>query len=324
MICRYRVAYLNCRNLHLPDHPRAEPGLTVEQLKHRLIDIKETLLDACARETPDILCLCEIGDERLGIWLAKQCGMGDPVGPWAEPRPIADGPANTGLQILVESRNLEANLRYRDMYPHGQPRWMAAAVSSRRYDLSPVMFCLNHWHAPDYDGTYSDRQRWARREITRQIARTIAEAQSPDLSMPALLLGDLNVEPFDEYLRTNDPAFYADSGLLALRDRDRLQTAVVGSDVCLYNPMWRFLGEDAPCDWQRAALAAPMRPPGTHPPKTPDLPTSSWRTIDQVLVTPDLLGAGTWRFPESTLRVVRPIANCSDHCAIGFCIEHVV
>lgn len=106
----------------------------------------------------------------------------------------------------------------------------------------------------------------------------------PNAAACTLVLGDFNDEPFHDSL---------DSQMQASRDR----AIVMSRKALLYNASWRLLGH------RRAhiAHAAAPSPAGTYYFRSPE---TSWRTYDQVLVSPALL-TGTWQLHEPDVRVWR-------------------
>jgi hypothetical protein len=100
-------------------------------------------------------------------------------------------------------------------------------------------------------------------------------------------MGDLNVEP------------YALRGIPTSRYREVVQKhhARHRCDVLFYNASWRWLGEKR-CwrdDKRPPSLAGTYR----HADRTP----SAWRTFDQVLVSPSLLGHRGWIVREDLLGI---------------------
>lgn len=101
-----------------------------------------------------------------------------------------------------------------------------------------------------------------------------------------VLMGDLNAEPFDQEL-TNS--------LGSTRDRELTKRR----PGLMYNPFWRRLGERQTIESE--ALAGRRRGAGTHFYRS-EL-TDRWRTFDQFLVSPSLLGGEGWVLCEDEVDV---------------------
>ena len=115
-----------------------------------------------------------------------------------------------------------------------------------------------------------------RRALGDDLRRRIQEVQDEfGASIPILLLGDFNDEPFDKSMS---------DALCGSRDR----TLVRRNSGLLYNPFWRWLGEQ-----QTLAREYPVRlGAGTHFFRSDQL--TWWFTFDQALVSSSLLGGNGW------------------------------
>lgn len=102
-------------------------------------------------------------------------------------------------------------------------------------------------------------------------------------SVPLIIIGDFNDEPFDKSLT---------EALRSTRDR----AAVRRFSQLLYNPFWRVLGEHQPVERQLALGA------GTHY-FTKD-PTNCWYTFDQALVSSSLVRGEGWTLIEEETDVI--------------------
>jgi hypothetical protein len=106
-----------------------------------------------------------------------------------------------------------------------------------------------------------------------------------DNSDPVLVLGDFNDEPFDQSL-----AFLQGS-----RDRSLVRR----KPDLLYNPFWRWLGEQQPLAEEGATRLCA----GTHHWDSGLL--THWFTFDQALVSASLLGGGPWTLCEERTGVLQ-------------------
>jgi hypothetical protein len=123
-----------------------------------------------------------------------------------------------------------------------------------------------------------------RGKLGEELCRTVRDARG-DNSFPVVVLGDFNDEPFDQSL-----AF-----LQCSRDRSLVRR----KPDLLYNPFWRWLGEQQPL----AEEGATRRCAGTHHWKSGLL--THWFTFDQALVSASLLGGGPWTLCEERTGVLQ-------------------
>ena len=108
-----------------------------------------------------------------------------------------------------------------------------------------------------------------------RLARSIHEWEQKFARAPVLVVGDLNMNPFE-------PGIVGSEGLHAVMTRDIAKRGgrIVDGEhrSFLYNPMWRFFGERSD------------GPPGTYYYEASGIPTSYyWNIFDQVLVRPALV-----------------------------------
>lgn len=163
---------------------------------------------------------------------------------------------------------------------------------------------LLHWDAADTGAQ------------CRQLARVIREEEGREGHQRSLLVGDLNVDPFDVSVVAVD-------GLHAVPTRriaERQSRTVQGAEwPFFYNPMWGHFGD------------RPDRPPGSYYYAKGRPVTRFWHLFDQVLLRPGLLPA----FRNETLHILtedgiqsflnpRGIpdpASASDHLPILFSLD---
>ncbi len=140
-----------------------------------------------------------------------------------------------------------------------------------------------HLDSP-YPGLSADgRAEWA-----RDVAKDIGMIEAQSGHTRTILVGDLNMNPFDGGLVQT-------TALHAVMSRN-LAGVVVGHAAragypVFYNPMWSCLG-DRPA--HRLQPGGRRRPPGSYYfDNTNDRANQFWQTFDQVLLRPDLMEALT-------------------------------
>jgi endonuclease/exonuclease/phosphatase family metal-dependent hydrolase len=149
-----------------------------------------------------------------------------------------------------------------------------------------------------------------------EVARVIAHAEKRIGHQRTILVGDLNMHPFEE-------GMVAAAGLHATMDRRiagrRTRTVGGKSYPFFYNPMWGLLGD------------ASRGPPGTYYRSQSEHVSYFWHMFDQVLLRPDVLpmfGNGELSIVESdgarsflTKRGLPDEKIASDHLPILFRIR---
>lgn len=117
------------------------------------------------------------------------------------------------------------------------------------------------------------------------IARAIAEYEERVGHRRTVLVGDLNMNPFEDGLVAASGLHAAVSRAVAERGARRLE----GKDYrFFYNPMWNHFGDRGPS------------PPGTYYYDRSSETTFFWNMFDQVLVRPDLLA----QFDDESVKVL--------------------
>jgi hypothetical protein len=155
-------------------------------------------------------------------------------------------------------------------------------ISIRRLSLSPSRdILLAVAHLPSKLHRTSEEQAFAVSEIARDIAR-IEEKVGHERT---LLVGDLNMNPFENGL-------VAATCLHATMDRRIAERGTRTVDqrprAFFYNPMWSLLGDASP------------GPPGTYYRSESGHVAYFWHMFDQVLIRPELLPA----FDNETLKII--------------------
>jgi hypothetical protein len=136
------------------------------------------------------------------------------------------------------------------------------------------------------------------------LARAITEAERKVGHQRTLLVGDLNMNPFE-------PGIVAASGLNATMDRriaERRERTIAGRQyLFFYNPMWSLLGDASP------------GPPGTYYRNQTEHVAYFWHMFDQVLLRPALLPV----FENADLKVLDTDGTTSFLRGIGIPNEDV-
>ncbi len=124
-----------------------------------------------------------------------------------------------------------------------------------------------------------------------RLARTIDDIERKHGHRRTILMGDLNMNPFEDGMVGSEGLH----GVMTKRTARRGSRVVDGVDrPFFYNPMWRFFGE------------RPDGPPGTHFYAAGGKPIAFfWHMFDQVLVRPELIDA------LSGVRIIDSVASTS-------------
>jgi hypothetical protein len=287
----------------------------VDALEQQVRDLAATLRAAASgRARPDIVGLCEVGDEALGRRVAEALGRDAYHAVWSGvPRAGAVSGPDTGLMVLyrpeVVRRALPEIVTDRPS-PGARHKWLAVPFQLLAGSRAPFWLVVNHWTSQFGGGeaTTEPSRRNSARELGRfflDTARITTEAM--------VLVGDFNCEPPARPFVEQSPNQMKGvrERALVLRERNRL--------AYFYNPMWRLLGEPHPQETARRPGYRPPRPPGTFARDAER--QADWALWDQILVTKPLLSGELIRFVENGLRVVPPKNGASDHCAIGAVFE---
>jgi hypothetical protein len=149
-------------------------------------------------------------------------------------------------------------------------------------DGSPFTAFVSHWPSR----ASNEGNSHPRKTIADRLKEKIGAANSEGSSIPIIVLGDFNDEPFDDSMSLH---------LLATRDRHLAKTG----KGYLYNPFWRHLGESEPHSHVRTnggAAGSCFYKTGTD---------TQWRTFDQILFSPSFLGSGDWHLNEKETKILR-------------------
>lgn len=106
------------------------------------------------------------------------------------------------------------------------------------------------------------------------IAREIAQAEDEVSHRRTILVGDMNMNPFDGGM----VGAQALNGVMTRKLAAMVERIVAGRSYrCFYNPMWGLFGDRTP------------GPPGTYFHRSSDPTNQYWHMFDQVLLRPELV-----------------------------------
>ena len=167
-----------------------------------------------------------------------------------------------------------------------RPVWESSRLTVRRVRVPALPeFLLVAAHLPSKMSFSPESQQAG----IQELAQTVRDIEA-DQALPSIVMGDLNVDPFE-------PALISAAGLHAVMDqRIAARGKRVVQDVeypFFYNPMWRHFGDQGPT------------PPGTHYYPRAEPVCLFWHRFDQVLVRPQLLPA----LREDSIRVITQIGE---------------
>jgi hypothetical protein len=150
---------------------------------------------------------------------------------------------------------------------------------------------------------------------TTQFARVLAEAEESVAHTRTVLVGDLNMNPYDDGVVTTAGLHAVMTRRIALKESRRFKFE---SNLYFYNPMWSHFGE------KKEGHA------GTFYLPSPKARADFWNVYDQVLVRPDLLPyfrdedvAILWQDRAANVSLLKPDGSpngkeISDHLPILF------
>jgi hypothetical protein len=294
----FSVAFLNCHDLFQPGvRPGRGPADAVA-LEVRLTNLAATLA-AAVTVRPGLVGLCEVGDSALGANLGERLEPGRYGSVWSG----LTG-SGTGLQVLYDQQLFEAGAPHVEegaRAPRARIRWMAVPVKLLVRSRGPLWFAVHHWR--------SDRHADRAEEVRDTSWRSFSDFHHSGAALHSdalIVAGDFNCEPGDHPLVRRTERI-----LEGARERELVRRGLRGGSL-LYNPMWRFMGEEVPFEDSIVAGYERQRPLGTW-----REPGGPWRLVDQMLVTRALLWGPFFQFIEGTLRITHPIGGCSPHSALG-------
>ena len=284
---RARIAFVNTYNLFPPGAQIARPvPVDAQALQSKLLELQSMVGGVVP---PTFLGLCEVAEERYAQEIVALL-PGNYSCLWAPPNHIQE----TGLALLYRPDEVVL-VQPIVVSPHQRrPHWLAALFQMRQGSRAPLWIVVNHWP--------SQRNPEARRLQVSQELGEFWQRTGRVQTNNAILMGDFNCEPFDLPFRQSWlPWRGTRSRSYALRPGVQRSTAAVS---WFYGPMWRCLGDSLPGDL--------FRETGTWRREV----TEEWRMYDHFWVEPRLLSGGQIDFEESTLQLVHPTTDATDHCAI--------
>lgn len=152
------------------------------------------------------------------------------------------------------------------------------------------------------------------RVIASNIIRDICDVEEERNHKRTILVGDFNMDPFEDGMLQVDALNSISSYTLA-NQKNGARVFYGKKYFFFYNPMWRLMGD------------LNSSPPGTYFHESPGSMSLYWRMFDQVLVRPNLVS----NVPTKHLKIIdhdgkehlvdqngRPKKNLSDHLPITF------
>jgi endonuclease/exonuclease/phosphatase family metal-dependent hydrolase len=304
----FRVASLNCYNLFAVGVHRNRGPRTPQSLTSKINLLAATLKDASNGAVPDIVGLCEVGAEAIGKRLAETLSPGFYQTLWSG----TTDPSQTGLMICYNPNVVQHTAIADDSTTRGagqRCKWFAVELQLRIGSRARFWLVLNHWKSQMGGEAQTGISRSnSAREVGAFFLGTARRS-----SEAMLLIGDFNCEPgADSFKKPANQLRAIRERAIVLRDRNRL--------AYFYNPMWRLHGEADDYEATQKSGYKPPRPPGTYCPIDQSV---GWLVLDQIMVSKRLLMGGPVRILESSLRIVKAHARCSDHCALVVQFEYV-
>jgi hypothetical protein len=248
----------------------------------------EAIAAVCRENEVDILILAEFtGESRL---LLKELNARGGRGTFFEPYS-----PNLRLKFLIRYPPDSLSLVADD--PHIAIRRLRPPVGQE------ILICAAHLpsklHQQEYDQGHQ----------ARRLSDLLRAAENRHGLQASIVIGDLNMDPFEDPLVAADGLHAVMDKTIALAASRRVQGAAW---PYLYNPMWSRLGDDS------------AGPPGTYFYSSGRMVNHFWHTFDQVLIRPELLAL----FPNDGLKVITRVggddlistgkisSNFSDHLPI--------
>lgn len=204
------------------------------------------------------------------------------------------GPRTTDLALLfkpAKAQRISHAYRFTDVY--GRKLSVGLQVRLGLDKASPPL----HLHVAHWPSHLREEGELLRTNVSFDAQRGLREL----LPVAAgdrpyvMVLGDLNAEPFDRELTAS---------LGSTRDRNLAKRR----PGLMYNPFWRLLGERQTMERESATG---RRGAGTHYHRS-EL-TDRWRTFDQFLVSPSLLGGEGWVLCEEEVNIWQGPPLLSEH-----------
>lgn len=195
-----------------------------------------------------------------------------------------DGEVRHDVALLYDSTRLAViDFTWLGTWHDGR-RVKPGLVVNMRTENGPLVIAVAHWSSDMGDSEHARARRQRAAEALRY-----GVANAVQLDIPVMVMGDLNLEPFDPSL-TAFPTSRAREVVRRHKPRDP-------TDTLFYNASWRWMGE-------RHAGGPDSPSPsiaGTY--WNSSQTSTSWRTFDHVMVSAALLGNTGWVLSEAQLGV---------------------
>ena len=211
-----------------------------------------------------------VHQHKVDVLILAEC----PV-PWGTMLPVLNQPAAEFFYAQSDCRKIQLYTRFHDQFvlpvKKGTDVIKGNDYSFRRLALPgrvEVLLCAVHFPSKLLQHTIDQSA------FTMRFSAILAEAEKAVTHNRTVLVGDLNMNPYDD-------AVVSTTGLHAVMTRRIAQretrTVKFESNLFFYNPMWSHFGE------QKEGHA------GTYYYASPKARADYWNIYDQVLVRPDLL-----------------------------------
>lgn len=261
---------------------RREPGATrsqaqLDRMWRQAEQVVRTLVD---ERHVDVLALGEVTRDDVGR-LRRACST--PLQELIDP---GGGLRTTDIGLLFDPtkvRLVDHVDQLTDVF--GRKLSVGLRAQFRLDETSPLL----HLHAAHWASqSRGDEGRLLRANVSFDTKYDLRELLTPSAGARpyVVVMGDLNAEPFDRELTDS---------LGSTRDRALAKTR----PGLMYNPFWRLLGERQTMEGENGAQF--RKGAGTHYHRSQL--TDRWRTFDQLLVSPSLLGGGGWALWEDKVDI---------------------
>lgn len=144
-----------------------------------------------------------------------------------------------------------------------------------------------------------------RASLSAEWNRTIAEAESGRGHLRTLVVGDFNMNPFEQGMIQYNGFNATMCRQIAKRKSRKVQDRTFNF---FYNPMWNFLGDNR------------EGPPGTYYYSGSTPSALFWHVLDQVIIRPEIIDI----FPQESLKVITQTGNSNILDSQGRPINNVI
>lgn len=176
----------------------------------------------------------------------------------------------------------------------------------RRTNMERLLLCAVH--LPDKRNANDEVQRM----FASSVVRDIAAAEKNVKHRHTIVVGDFNMNPFDDGMLVGDAFHAIQCPGMAFDNHDRTQWGL--TNPFFYNPSWRLLTEE-------------KQTAGTYFHHTPGK-SLYWNVLDQVIMRPEVIS----RFDKNSLKILSAVGthqlvssngrpSVSDHLPIVFTVN---